>query len=503
MESLKHLVKYYEENSYPVNANIAKRILKQKEEQEREEEHNRRMWQDPEYAENYKIKEAENEICKLEKEIEEQKKIDPFAGQTLNELVINRKKAFEYSKNLGYEGAKAYLKELQLPGNERFFDAKVGASEAVRIFDKIIPLQNKIEQAKAKIQEIENVRTERILKQKEEQEHEKSKQFKEQQKEEQFQKIEFPFEETLKETYIVQKVSDEEVIEGSPVLVEPPTKEEDPSWWKMAKRAFNGDGSQEVLDWQKKNRDKMRYIAAVFDGINEGTELFDEPLQKYKTEVLGMIKEGEKNIEDALESGELCETQQLIHRIKKIAYETTEKIADNVLPESMSDVGVMVGTLGVGTGVTKVVAKEAKKMLFSYKLYRKAEAQAKALTKNGPTDRIQHEAIKTQYRQNMEKSVVEDKKLFKVVDELYRENAEVGSGSTADAYRYTAHTGKLVKGSDHVKKTQDTIKFLENWLENNPTASSNDRSIAENILLDMKDAIGEKPWYSQTKPPKY
>ena len=374
MESLKHLVKYYEENSYQVNANIAKRILKQKEEQEREEEHNRRMWQDPEYAENYKIKEAENEIFKLEKEIEEQKKIDPFAGQTLNELVINRKKFFEYSKNLGYEGAKAYLKELQLPGNERFFDAKVGASEAVRVFDKIIPLQNKIEQAKAKIQEIENVRTERILKQKEEEEHGKSKQFKEQQKEEQFQKIEFPFEETLKETYIVQKVSDEEVIEGSPVLVEPPTKEEDPSWWKMAKRAFNGDGSQEVLDWQKENRDKMRYIAAVFDGINEGAELFDEPLEKYKSEVLGTIKEGEKNIEDALESGELCETQQLIHRIKKIAYETTEKIADNVLPESMSDVGLMVGTLGIGAGVTKVVAKEAKKMLFSYKLYRKARS---------------------------------------------------------------------------------------------------------------------------------
>ena len=39
-----------------------------------------------------------------------------------------------------------------------------------------------------KIKEIENVRTERILKQKEEEEHGKSKQFKEQQKEEQFQK---------------------------------------------------------------------------------------------------------------------------------------------------------------------------------------------------------------------------------------------------------------------------------------------------------------------------
>jgi hypothetical protein len=481
---------------YP-ERNAKSAISKQK------EEHNRRMQQNPEYAENYKIKEAENEICKLAKEIAEQKKIDPFAGQQLNDAVIGRKKAFEYSKNLGCEGAKAYLKELQHPENERFFDARVGASVAVQIFDKIIPLQNKIEQEKTKIQEIENIRTKRILKEKEEYEHEKSKRFKEKQKEEQFQKIEFPFEEMLKETYIAQKVSDEEVIEGSPALTGPPTKEEDPSWWKMAKRAFNGDRSQEVLDWQKENRDKMRYVAAVFDGINEGAELFDEPLKKYKTEVLGTIKEGKENIEDALESGELCETQQLIHRIKKIAYETTEKIADNVLPESMSDVGVMIGTLGVGTGVTKVVAKEAKKMLFSYKLYRKAEAQAKALTKNGPTDIIQHEAIKTQYRQNMKEPIAKDVKLAKTVKKMYREKAKLGSGSTADAVRYEIITGKPVEGKFHIEKAMDFKRSLEKWLQKNPTSDPGDRAIAENLILDLKDALGEKPWYSQTKPPKY
>jgi len=151
---------------------------------------------------------------------------------------------------------------------------------------------------------------------------------------------------------------------------------------------------------------------------------------------------------------------------------------------------------------TKVVAKEAKKILFSYKLYRKAEAQAKALTKNGPTDIIQHEAIKTQYRQNMEKPVVKNKDLSDFMDWLYRDNSDIGSGSAADAFRYTENTGKLVKGSDHAQKVRDAKAFLERWIERNPTATPNDRSAAENVLKDLEDALGDKLWYSQTKPPK-
>lgn len=43
MDSLRHLVKYYEENNYPVHFNIAKRILKQKEEQEQERERTKQL----------------------------------------------------------------------------------------------------------------------------------------------------------------------------------------------------------------------------------------------------------------------------------------------------------------------------------------------------------------------------------------------------------------------------------------------------------------------------
>ena len=46
------------------------------------------------------------------------------------------------------------------------------------------------------------------------------------------------------------------------------------------------------------------------------------------------------------------------------------------------------------------------------------------------------------------------------------------------------------------------MDFLKNWLKNNPKATVSDRAAAENILIDLKDGIGKKPWYSQTKPPK-
>jgi hypothetical protein len=233
-----------------------------------------------------------------------------------------------------------------------------------------------------------------------------------------------------------QKNSNKQLKKINDYFSKPPKKQEDLNLWETAVRAFNGDKNAQL-----EMRHRMPRLAAVFDGIREGTE-----------------------------RGEV-----------------------------IRNVGLTMVGVGTGAAVTLTVTKETGKLLFAYKLYKKSEN----IMKNGPTDRIQHEALKTQLRQNMEKPVVENKKLFKVVDELYRKNAEIGSGSTADAYRYTAHTGKLVKGSDHIKKTHDTIKFLENWIENNPTASSNDRSVAENILLDMKDAIGEKLWYSQTKPPKY
>ena len=102
----------------------------------------------------------------------------------------------------------------------------------------------------------------------------------------------------------------------------------------------------------------------------------------------------------------------------------------------------------------------------------------------------------------MEKPSIQDPVLAKIIEKLYRKDAKVGNGSTADAARSEIATNQKVGGKWHMEKTSNTAEFLENWLQKNPQATSGDRSAAENILLDLKDALGKKPWYSQTKPPK-
>jgi len=297
IESLNHLVKYYGENNYPVYANIAKKILKQKEEQEHE-----KLKQNFDTA----IQEAERILKLNDIDVPREKVIKIFSEHL--DLKISEKGIEDSLVKLGWVGSK----ETGVPEN------KEGAF--IRGVQQFV-YQNR-EEFKA------------------------------------VSRLEFS-----------DFKHEQELVIGS----KPPTKEEDSSWWKMAKKAFNGDRSQEVLDWQKENRDKMRYIAAVFDGIHEGVELFDEPLKKYKLEVIGTINEGEQNIDNALQDKDLNPTQELLHRIKKVAYEVTDKVADTVIPESMTDVGLMVGTLGAGTVTAKIVTKEAGKLLFSYKLYRKVE----------------------------------------------------------------------------------------------------------------------------------
>lgn len=66
----------------------------------------------------------------------------------------------------------------------------------------------------------------------------------------------------------------------------------------------------------------------------------------------------------------------------------------------------------------------------------------------------------------------------------------VGSGSTAAAIREELRTGLPVSGSFHSEKDQGTIKYLEKLPKNNPNADPMDRAAAENVLADIKDALG-------------
>lgn len=106
-------------------------------------------------------------------------------------------------------------------------------------------------------------------------------------------------------------------------------------------------------------------------------------------------------------------------------------------------------------------------------------------------NRTRHEAFKARLRRQMEKPHVTDPRLKKLVDPLYRPNAKVGSGSTADAIRHERATGEAVGGRLHSQKGEDTVRALQKWLDNNPQASPGDRAAAENVIADMKDALGQ------------
>jgi len=44
--------------------------------------------------------------------------------------------------------------------------------------------------------------------------------------------------------------------------------------------------------------------------------------------------------------------------------------------------------------------------------------------------------------------------------------------------------------------------FFQDWLNKNITSAPRDRAAAENMLLDLQDALGNKQWYSNTIVPK-
>lgn len=92
----------------------------------------------------------------------------------------------------------------------------------------------------------------------------------------------------------------------------------------------------------------------------------------------------------------------------------------------------------------------------------------------------------------MEKPDVNDEKLTNLLGDLYSPGAKVGSGSTADALRAEMATGESAGGRFHFQKAQDYSTGLEGWLRKNPTGLSGDRAAAENVLIDLRNALGGK-----------
>lgn len=113
----------------------------------------------------------------------------------------------------------------------------------------------------------------------------------------------------------------------------------------------------------------------------------------------------------------------------------------------------------------------------------------------GPEDeqdargREQHELYKDELRQQMEKPTVENAELKNLIDDLYRPNPKVDSGSTAHAVRYELSTGEKVGDRGHIQKAEQYSELLQRWLNKNPSASLGDRVAAENVLKDLQRAL--------------
>lgn len=226
---------------------------------------------------------------------------------------------------------------------------------------------------------------------------------------------------------------------------------------------------------QKANRAKWPLVAKIFDAQHESYEQIDDALKK---------------------GHEICPLVPENQRYLAVETLTTALVAGPALKT------IKIAGKGIGNGAEKAVEGlvwlyQKRKILYNNK-------GTKDDYVSNPKDRIQHEKLKTTYRQKMDLKKPEhirDEKLKNFISDLYREKAIIGSGSTADAARKELATGHFVQNADHVKKSFQSINFLERWLKNNQLANQNDRAVAENVLLDLKDAVGEKVWFSKTTVP--
>jgi len=89
---------------------------------------------------------------------------------------------------------------------------------------------------------------------------------------------------------------------------------------------------------------------------------------------------------------------------------------------------------------------------------------------------------------------VSSPKLQNIINNLYSGTTNptrVGTGTTADAIRSELITGEPTGGKFHTIKGNESINGLNNWLARNPDASYADRLVAQSLLDDLRNALGE------------
>ncbi len=93
-------------------------------------------------------------------------------------------------------------------------------------------------------------------------------------------------------------------------------------------------------------------------------------------------------------------------------------------------------------------------------------------------------------RDNILNSDISDPKLNNIANELYRPNAKIGSGSTADVLRYEKLTGELLSKTGHQTKALIYRNTLQKMI-NSGTLSPSDHELAKRLLIDLQDALSQ------------
>ncbi|EPM4066320.1 VENN motif pre-toxin domain-containing protein, partial [Yersinia enterocolitica] len=208
-----------------------------------------------------------------------------------------------------------------------------------------------------------------------------------------------------------------------------------------------------------------------------------------KAGIVGFAGAAVKDLADKMTSDEL---QHLVMLEMMGNDEITNKYLSSLQDKYAPDTG---STPNIGKDMTDEQKKELGGSGSGTPGGHRPEDEEAGRNSNSPSDpksRGQHEEYVDSLRATMEKPNVKDGNLKNIIDDLYRPNAKVGSGSTADAVRYELATGEKVGGRGHVEKAQTYSKALQDWLNKNPQASSSDKAAAENVLKDMQNALKGK-----------
>lgn len=86
---------------------------------------------------------------------------------------------------------------------------------------------------------------------------------------------------------------------------------------------------------------------------------------------------------------------------------------------------------------------------------------------------------------------VSDSKLASKIDKMYRPNAKIGNGSTADAIRHELKTGEMLSPKGHMQKGKEMASELLKDMRSNRLSES-DEKIARELLKDLKNAMSGK-----------